>query len=132
MILESGVEIEYRKVCLCAGGSPKLISENPNVLGIRDTASVLLLQGQYSTVQYSAVQCSAVQYSTVQYSTVQSRSIFIKIDNPDIRRIILTLMIFQEKLASAKRLIVVGNGGIATELGMILFFKHILHFKTVS
>ena len=41
-------------------------------------------------------------------------------------------MIFQEKLASAKRLIVVGNGGIATELGMNLFFKHILHFKTVS
>ncbi|XP_023341664.1 pyridine nucleotide-disulfide oxidoreductase domain-containing protein 1 [Eurytemora carolleeae] len=65
VILESGVEIEYRKVCLCAGGSPKLISEHPNVLGIRDTASVLLLQ---------------------------------------------------EKLASAKRLIVVGNGGIATEL----------------
>jgi len=78
---------------------------------------------QCSAVQYSTVQYSTVQYSTVQYSTVQSRSIFIKIDNPDIRRIILTLMIFQEKLASAKRLIVVGNGGIATELGMILFFK---------
>ena len=58
MILESGVEVEYRKVCLCAGGSPKLISEHPNVIGIRDTASVLLLQVQYCTVQYSTVQYS--------------------------------------------------------------------------
>ena len=67
MILESGVEVEYRKVCLCAGGSPKLISEHPNVIGIRDTASVLLLQVQYCTVQYSTVQYSTVQYRTVLY-----------------------------------------------------------------
>jgi len=64
-ILDDGMKMEYNKLCICGGAQPKLLTENPLVLGIRDTASVLQLQ---------------------------------------------------EKLSSAKRVIVVGNGGIATEL----------------
>ncbi|XP_074643030.1 pyridine nucleotide-disulfide oxidoreductase domain-containing protein 1-like [Tubulanus polymorphus] len=56
----------YRKLCLCAGGRPKIVVEdNPYVLGIRDTESVRT---------------------------------------------------FQRKLTDARRVVIVGNGGIATEL----------------
>eukprot|EP00118_Oscarella_pearsei_P009533 m.55317 g.55317 ORF g.55317 m.55317 type:complete len:511 (+) comp34453_c0_seq3:214-1746(+) len=60
-----GALIGYKKLCLCTGGKPKLISENPYVIGIRDTQSV---------------------------------------------------QDFHEKLPNAKRVVIVGNGGIATEL----------------
>lgn len=59
-------EIEYKHLCICTGGKPKLIAkDNPFVLGIRDTQSV---------------------------------------------------KDFQKQLAGAHRILVVGNGGIATEL----------------
>ena len=32
--------ISYNKLCICTGGAPKIISDNPHVLGIRDTQSV--------------------------------------------------------------------------------------------
>lgn len=58
--------IAYEKICICTGGSPKLIAEeNPFVLGIRDTESVKA---------------------------------------------------FETRIKDARRIIVVGNGGIATEL----------------
>ncbi|XP_072035637.1 pyridine nucleotide-disulfide oxidoreductase domain-containing protein 1-like isoform X2 [Amphiura filiformis] len=63
---QSGLKIQYKKLCVCTGGIPKLIcKDNPLVLGIRDTESVAT---------------------------------------------------FQKKLTGAKRVVVVGNGGIATEL----------------
>ncbi|KRY46015.1 Pyridine nucleotide-disulfide oxidoreductase domain-containing protein 1 [Trichinella britovi] len=60
-----GTTFKYEKLCIATGGIPKLISENPNVVCIRDTESV-----------------------------------------ED----------FQNRLSGARRIIVVGNGGIATEV----------------
>lgn len=61
-----GSTMPYTKLCICSGGTPKLVShDNPYVIGIRDTESVSH---------------------------------------------------FQEKLSGARRVIIVGNGGIATEL----------------
>jgi len=58
--------IKYEKICICTGGSPKLIVEDsPFVLGIRDTESVKE---------------------------------------------------FETRIKGARRIVVVGNGGIATEL----------------
>ncbi|ESO93306.1 hypothetical protein LOTGIDRAFT_178551 [Lottia gigantea] len=66
LFTENGMKMKYKKLCLCTGGRPKVISEyNPYVLGIRDTESV---------------------------------------------------QEFQKRLKNAKRIVVVGNGGIATEL----------------
>ncbi|KAL3882601.1 hypothetical protein ACJMK2_028927 [Sinanodonta woodiana] len=63
---DDGCKFKYQKLCICAGGKPKLISEdNAYVVGIRDTESV---------------------------------------------------QEFQSRLQKARRIIVVGNGGIATEL----------------
>ncbi|XP_067860833.1 pyridine nucleotide-disulfide oxidoreductase domain-containing protein 1 [Heptranchias perlo] len=63
---EEGKEYIYEKLCICAGGRPRLIvKDNPYVLGIRDTDSAKE---------------------------------------------------FQSRLARAKRIIVIGNGGIALEL----------------
>jgi hypothetical protein len=62
----NGQVFKYSQLCLCTGGSPKLLEEgNSFVLGIRDTDSVKE---------------------------------------------------FQEKLKTARRVVLVGNGGIATEL----------------
>lgn len=62
----SGKCFKYEKICICAGGSPKLIAEgNPFVIGIRDTESVKE---------------------------------------------------FQSRIKDARRIVVIGNGGIATEL----------------
>ncbi|ELU09647.1 hypothetical protein CAPTEDRAFT_157263 [Capitella teleta] len=59
-------QYSYEKLCICAGGSPKIIAEgHPHVIGIRDTE---------------------------------------------------TVKVFQEKLSNASRIVLVGNGGIATEL----------------
>ncbi|XP_009299251.1 pyridine nucleotide-disulfide oxidoreductase domain-containing protein 1 isoform X1 [Danio rerio] len=63
---EDGQRFFYRKLCLCSGGRPKLLSkDNPHVLGIRDTDSA---------------------------------------------------QEFQKRLSTAKRIVVIGNGGIALEL----------------
>lgn len=61
-----GSTFKYKKLCLCTGASPKMICKNnPYVIGIRDTETVLD---------------------------------------------------FEARLKDAKRIVVVGNGGIATEL----------------
>lgn len=61
-----GIFYTYKKLCLCTGASPKLfISDNPLVIGLRDTDSAIDLQ---------------------------------------------------RKLSAAKRICLVGNGGIASEL----------------
>lgn len=66
IITNTNKSIEYKKLCICTGGEPKLIdTNNPNVFGIRDTHSV---------------------------------------------------QDFQTRAASAKRIVIVGNGGIATEI----------------
>lgn len=66
ILTEDGHQHAYKKLCLCAGAKPKLISEgNAYVLGIRDTDSA---------------------------------------------------QEFQKQLTKAKRIMVVGNGGIALEL----------------
>ncbi|KAG8438532.1 hypothetical protein GDO86_004919 [Hymenochirus boettgeri] len=66
VITEGGSQFGYDKLCLCAGASPKLITQgNPHVLGIRDTDSA---------------------------------------------------QEFQRRLTGARRVVVVGNGGIALEL----------------
>ncbi|XP_033227232.1 pyridine nucleotide-disulfide oxidoreductase domain-containing protein 1 [Belonocnema kinseyi] len=62
---EGGRIIKYQKLCLCTGARPKIIAENPYVIGIRDTESVTN---------------------------------------------------FLEKIKGARRVLVVGNGGIATEI----------------
>jgi len=61
----NGQTYSYCRLCLCCGGIPKIIAQNPLVFGIRDTE---------------------------------------------------TVNVFQQKLAGARRIIVVGNGGIATEI----------------
>ena len=64
--LADGTKVPYSKLCLCTGGTPKKIAENnPFVLGIRDTESVVE---------------------------------------------------FQKRMVGAQRVVIVGNGGIATEL----------------
>ena len=64
--MSGGREVEYDKLCICTGGQPRVIArDNPWVLGIRDTQSV---------------------------------------------------MHFQELLKDSARVMVVGNGGIATEI----------------
>jgi len=64
--MSDGGEVRYDKLCICTGGQPRVITgDNPWVLGIRDTQSV---------------------------------------------------MHFQELLKDAARVMVVGNGGIATEI----------------
>jgi len=35
-----GDQLEYDQLCICAGGSPKVISSQPGVLGIRDIGSI--------------------------------------------------------------------------------------------
>ncbi|KAI7797797.1 pyridine nucleotide-disulfide oxidoreductase domain-containing protein 1 isoform X1 [Triplophysa rosa] len=63
---ENGQTFHYKKLCLCSGARPKLLTQdNPHVLGIRDTDSA---------------------------------------------------QEFQKRLSKAKRIVVVGNGGIALEL----------------
>lgn len=61
----SGKRIKYEKICICSGARPKLILDNPYVIGLRDTDSV---------------------------------------------------KDFQKRISSSRRILVVGNGGIATEL----------------
>merc|ERR550534_673628 len=64
--LSGGREVRYDKLCICTGGQPRVITkDNPWVLGIRDTQSVIQ---------------------------------------------------FQELLKDSARVMVVGNGGIATEI----------------
>ena len=64
--VNGGGELRYDKLCICTGGQPRVITRNnPRVLGIRDTQSVIH---------------------------------------------------FQELLKDAARVMVVGNGGIATEI----------------
>lgn len=65
---EKGVSIKYKLLCLCTGARPKLIdqaADNPLVIGIRDTESVLE---------------------------------------------------FQKRIKNSKRIVIVGNGGIASEI----------------
>uniref|UniRef100_A0A671QUE4 Pyridine nucleotide-disulfide oxidoreductase domain-containing protein 1 n=1 Tax=Sinocyclocheilus anshuiensis TaxID=1608454 RepID=A0A671QUE4_9TELE len=63
---EDGQTFHYRKLCICSGARPKLLTQdNPHVLGIRDTDSAQK---------------------------------------------------FQKRLSKAKRIVVIGNGGIALEL----------------
>ncbi|RZF37930.1 hypothetical protein LSTR_LSTR005430 [Laodelphax striatellus] len=61
----SGRIFRYKKLCVCTGGVPRLISTNEHVIGIRDTESVAS---------------------------------------------------FQKRVANSQRIVVVGNGGIATEI----------------
>lgn len=66
ILTKQSKKINYEYLCLCTGGTPRLIEDNNlSILGIRDTDSVLALQ---------------------------------------------------EKLQTAKKIILVGNGGIASEL----------------
>lgn len=65
---EGGIIVNYKMICICTGGVPKLISESNNcnrILGIRDTESV---------------------------------------------------QEFQKKLKNGRKMIIVGNGGIASEI----------------
>lgn len=62
---ESGEQFLYKKLCICTGGIPNIISKNPCVVAIRDTESVQHLK---------------------------------------------------DKLSKARRVVIVGNGGIALEL----------------
>ncbi|XP_011304413.1 pyridine nucleotide-disulfide oxidoreductase domain-containing protein 1 [Fopius arisanus] len=57
--------IKFKKLCICTGARPRLISPNPHVLGIRDTESV---------------------------------------EN------------FSQRISKSKKILVIGNGGIATEI----------------
>ncbi|KAG0717018.1 Pyridine nucleotide-disulfide oxidoreductase domain-containing protein 1 [Chionoecetes opilio] len=61
----SGRCFSYQQLCLCTGATPKLLSEGPHVLWLRDTESVLQ---------------------------------------------------FQSRIKDARRIMIVGNGGIATEM----------------
>uniref|UniRef100_A0A0K8SBP7 Pyridine nucleotide-disulfide oxidoreductase domain-containing protein 1 n=2 Tax=Lygus hesperus TaxID=30085 RepID=A0A0K8SBP7_LYGHE len=65
VILASGETVGYERLCICSGAYPKLIGNNPHIVGIRDTDSV---------------------------------------------------QEFQSRLAKSKKVVIVGNGGIATEL----------------
>lgn len=68
VVTEKGAQIQYKFMCLCTGARPKLIDEaanNPLVIGIRDTESVLE---------------------------------------------------FQKRIKNSKRIVIVGNGGIASEI----------------
>ncbi|XP_037038941.1 pyridine nucleotide-disulfide oxidoreductase domain-containing protein 1 [Bradysia coprophila] len=68
VVTEKGIEVKYKLMCLCTGARPKLIdqaADNPLVIGIRDTESVLE---------------------------------------------------FQKRIKHSKRIAIVGNGGIASEI----------------
>lgn len=68
VVTEKGAQIAYKLLCLCTGARPKLIDQaanNPLVIGIRDTESVLE---------------------------------------------------FQNRIKNSKRIVIVGNGGIASEI----------------
>lgn len=68
VVTEKGINIKYKLLCLCTGARPKLIdqaADNPLVIGIRDTESVLE---------------------------------------------------FQKRIKNSKRIVIVGNGGIASEI----------------
>jgi NADH dehydrogenase FAD-containing subunit len=65
LTLRDGRRVPYDKLCICSGARPKVISDNPRVLTLRDTASAQLLR---------------------------------------------------DKLQSARRVLITGNGGIAMEL----------------
>ena len=114
MHLLDGEVLHYSRLCICAGGVPKVSGEwhnvptvyhpslpltnkliardNPRVVGIRDTESVEVMVGQL----YHAHTCTLCIYI---HCTV----------NPHVQE-------FQKKLADARRILVVGNGGIAIEL----------------
>ncbi|CAL7943250.1 unnamed protein product [Xylocopa violacea] len=62
---KNGTIVNYKMLCLCNGARPKLIKEHINILGIRDTESVLQ---------------------------------------------------FSQKIKNSRRIVIVGNGGIATEI----------------
>ncbi|XP_063703133.1 pyridine nucleotide-disulfide oxidoreductase domain-containing protein 1 [Culicoides brevitarsis] len=51
-----GVIIKYEHICLCTGARPKLIStDNPHVIGIRDTDSVIEFQKRIKTGKVMAI-----------------------------------------------------------------------------
>ncbi|XP_066561715.1 pyridine nucleotide-disulfide oxidoreductase domain-containing protein 1 isoform X1 [Amia ocellicauda] len=56
VLTENGQWFDYEKLCVCAGGRPKLIArDNPNVLGIRDTDSAQEFQKRLCSAQRIAV-----------------------------------------------------------------------------
>lgn len=65
VVTDSGDKLHYKKLCICSGGRPNIISKHPRVIGIRDTESVQQ---------------------------------------------------FKLKLSKARRVVIIGNGGIALEL----------------
>jgi NAD(P)H-nitrite reductase large subunit len=53
MLITDGNSIVYDKLCICSGSVPKLIEQNPNIIGIRDIDSVTDMcdrLSNYSTV----------------------------------------------------------------------------------
>eukprot|EP00794_Sanderia_malayensis_P018818 gene18818-20714_t len=44
VLTKKGTRVKYKKLCICTGAKPKLISNNDNVLAIRDVDSVGLFQ----------------------------------------------------------------------------------------
>ncbi|XP_073418437.1 pyridine nucleotide-disulfide oxidoreductase domain-containing protein 1 isoform X2 [Dendrobates tinctorius] len=92
LITEDGTCYRYEQLCVCTGARPRLIVEgNPYVLGIRDTDSarvrVPALPPHYMTLSGYSPCC-----------------------------VIYILQTFQHHLSTARRVLVVGNGGIALEL----------------
>lgn len=65
VVTEDGEHLHYKKLCICTGGRPNIISKHACVVGIRDTESVKQ---------------------------------------------------FKRKLSKARRVVIIGNGGIALEL----------------
>ena len=48
IITENGSKYYYKKLCVCTGGTPNLITTHPCVIGIRDTESVQQLKSKFS------------------------------------------------------------------------------------
>ncbi|XP_078365862.1 pyridine nucleotide-disulfide oxidoreductase domain-containing protein 1-like isoform X2 [Oculina patagonica] len=48
VVTESGKKYFYKKLCICTGGRPNIITQHPCILGIRDTHSVQQLKSRLS------------------------------------------------------------------------------------
>lgn len=78
IVTENGEHLHYKKLCICTGGRPNIISQHACVVGIRDTESVKQ---------------------------------------------------FKLKLSKARRVVIIGNGGIALELvyACLLFLEQVFN-----
>ena len=99
VILSNQRRIPYDKCCVCTGATPKLIVDNADF---------------NEATPHAIVDATASDEQITSTDTTSANSYVIGI------RDVESVVAFQRKLASARRICVVGNGGISLELGAFL------------